>query len=103
MPDAILGTTTTIESLDGPVDLELRPGVQSGDVITVRGRGITPLRGTQRGDLRIGVHVVTPTRVDGRSRALIEEFAKKTKPPAPRLAHFQQGLFAKLRDRFRNG
>ncbi len=103
MPDAILGTTTTIESLDGPVDVELRPGVQSGDVITVRGRGITPLRGTQRGDLRIGVHVVTPTRVDGRSRTLIEEFAKKTKPPAPRLAHFQQGLFAKLRDRFRNG
>ena len=64
MPDAILGTTTTIESLDGPVDLELRPGVQGGDVLTIKGRGITPLRGTQRGDLRVGVHVVTPTRLD---------------------------------------
>src|SRR5690606_5787369 len=58
--DADLGTTTAIESPDGPVDVELRPGVQSGDVITIRGRGITPLRGTQRGDLRIGVHVGTP-------------------------------------------
>lgn len=101
MPDAILGTTTTIESLDGPVELELRPGVQSGDVLTIKGRGITPLRGSQRGDLRVGVHVVTPTRLDGRSRALIEEFARKTKSPSPALAEFRQGLFAKLRDRFR--
>ncbi|WP_438352863.1 molecular chaperone DnaJ [Microbacterium sp. CJ88] len=102
MPDAILGTTTTIESLDGPVDLEIRAGVQAGDVLTIKGRGITPLRGTQRGDLKVGVHVVTPTRLDAKERALIEDFAKKTKAPAPHLAEFHQGLFAKLRDRFRN-
>lgn len=103
MPDAILGTKTTIEALDGPVDLEVRPGVQAGDVLTIKGRGITPLRGNQRGDLRVGVHVVTPTRLDAKERALIEEFARKTKAPAPKLAEFQQGLFARLRDRFRNG
>lgn len=103
MPDAILGTSTTIQSLDGAVELEVRPGVQSGDVLTIKGRGITPLRGSQRGDLRVGVHVVTPTRLDAKERALIEEFAKRTKAPSPRLAEFHQGLFAKLRDRFRNG
>jgi len=101
MPDAILGTTTTIEALDGPVELEIKPGTQSSDVITIKGRGITPLRGNTRGDLRVGIHVVTPTRLDSKERALIEEFAKRTKAPAPRLAEFQQGLFAKLRDRFR--
>lgn len=103
MPDAILGTTTTIQSLDGPVELEVRPGVQGGDVLTIKGRGITPLRGSQRGDLRVGVHVVTPTRLDARERALIEEFAKRTRAPEPKLAEFHPGLFAKLRDRFRNG
>ena len=103
MTDAILGTTTTIESLDGAVPLEVRAGVQSGDVLTIKGRGITPLRGTQRGDLRVGVHVVTPTRLDARERQLIEQFAAKTKSPPPHLAEFHQGLFAKLRDRFRNG
>jgi molecular chaperone DnaJ len=103
MPDAILGAETTIQSLDGPVDLEIRPGVQSGDVLTIKGRGITPLRGAQRGDLRVGVHVITPTRLDGKERALIEDFKKRTKAPEPQLAQFHQGLFAKLRDRFRNG
>ena len=87
----------------GPVDLEVRPGVQSGDVLTIKGRGITPLRGNQRGDLRVGVHVVTPTKLDAKERGLIEEFAKRTKAPAPHLAEFHQGLFSKLRDRFRNG
>lgn len=103
MPDAILGTTTTISSLDGEVELEIRPGVQAGDILTIKGRGITPLRGSQRGDLRVGVHVVTPTRLDAKERALIEDFAKRTKAPEPKLAEFHQGLFSKLRDRFRNG
>ncbi|MEQ6898371.1 molecular chaperone DnaJ [Microbacterium sp. KR10-403] len=102
MPDAILGTTTTIESLDGTVELEVRPGVQSGDVLTIKNRGITALRGAGRGDLRVGVHVITPTRLDAKERALITDFKKKTKAPAPKLAEFQQGLFARLRDRFRN-
>lgn len=101
MSDAILGTTTTIESLDGPVDLEIRQGLQSGDVLTIKGRGVTPLRGTQRGDLRVGVQVLTPTKLDHKERQLIEDFAKRTKAPAPKLAEFHQGLFSKLRDRFR--
>lgn len=101
MPDAILGATTSIASLDGDVDLEVRAGVQSGDVLTIKGRGITPLRGGTRGDLKVGVQVVTPTKLDAKSRALIEDFAKKTKAPAPQLAQFHQGLFSKLRDRFR--
>ncbi|GAA3022303.1 molecular chaperone DnaJ [Microbacterium dextranolyticum] len=101
MPDAILGAHTTITSLDGDVDLEVRAGVQSGDVLTIKGRGITPLRGGTRGDLRVGVQVVTPTKLDARSRALIEDFAKKTKAPEPQLAQFHQGLFSKLRDKFR--
>ncbi|WP_159577482.1 molecular chaperone DnaJ [Microbacterium sp. 8M] len=101
MSDAILGTTTTIESLDGPVELEIRQGLQSGDVLTIKGRGITPLRGTQRGDLRVGVQVLTPTKLDHKQRQLIEDFAKRTKAPAPKLAEFHQGLFSKLRDRFR--
>lgn len=102
MSDAILGTQTSIDSLDGAVELEVRPGVQSGDVLTIKERGITPLRGNRRGDLRVGVQVVTPTKLDARSRALVEELAARTKAPSPQLAHFQQGLFSKLRDRFRS-
>ena len=64
----------------------MRAGVQSGDVLTIGGRGVTPLRGSQRGDLRVGVQVVTPTKLDSAQRKLIEDFAKKAKAPGPQLA-----------------
>jgi molecular chaperone DnaJ len=101
MTDAILGTSATVPALDGDVAVELKPGVQSGEVITVKDRGVTRLRGSGRGDLRIGVQVVTPTKLDHKERELIEQFAARHKAPAPALSQFQQGLFAKLRDRFR--
>jgi molecular chaperone DnaJ len=48
----------------------------------------------------VGVQVVTPTKLDRKERELIEQFAKHHKAETPTLARFQQGLFAKLRDRF---
>ncbi len=102
MTDAVLGTNATIDALDGPVTVEVKPGTQSAEVITVRDRGVTHLRGSGRGDLRIGVQVVTPTRLDAKQQELIRQFASARRPVPPMLAHFQQGLFQKLRDRFLN-
>ena len=102
MTDAILGTTTSIDGLDGAVDLEVRPGVQSGDELKIAGRGITGLRSKSRGDLRVAVRVVTPTKLDAKQRALIEEFATRGKPDGPKLSEHSPGLFSKLRDKFRH-
>jgi len=100
MTDAILGTTATLKGLDGEVAIEIKPGTQSAEIITVKDRGITRLRGNGRGDLKIGVQVVTPTKLNAKEQALITQLAAARKQPAPHFAHFQQGLFAKLRDRF---
>ncbi|MBT2503942.1 molecular chaperone DnaJ [Curtobacterium sp. ISL-83] len=102
MADAILGTKTTIDGLDGPVELEVRPGVQSADVLVIKDRGVTKLRGSGRGDLRVGVQVVTPTKLSHKERQLVEQFAKSHKAAKPELARFQQGMFGKIRDRFFN-
>ncbi|AMB58669.1 molecular chaperone DnaJ [Microterricola viridarii] len=100
MTDAILGTSTTLHALDGDVELELKPGTQSAEVITIKDRGVGKLRGTGRGDLRIGIQVVTPSKLNGKERDLIEQFSKMHKHPEPSLSQFHQGFFAKLRDKF---
>ena len=102
MTDAILGTTTTLKTLDGEVTLEIKPGTQSAEVITIRDRGVTRLRGAGRGDLKIGIQVTTPMKLNHREHELVMQFAKSRKNQAPNLTHFQQGLFQKLRDRFLN-
>jgi len=102
MTDAILGTRAVFESLDGPVEVEIKPGTQSAEVITVKDRGITHLRGSGRGDLKVGVQVLTPTKLNGKAKDLIQELARVQNAVPPHLSQFQQGLFQKLRDRFLN-
>ena len=102
MTDAILGTESVLKTLDGDVTLEIKPGTQSAEVITVKERGITRLRGVGRGDLKVGVQVVTPSKLNHKEQELIKQFAATYKAQQPSLTHFQQGLFQKLRDRFLN-
>jgi molecular chaperone DnaJ len=102
MTDAILGTEITLPTLDGEVSLEVKPGVQSAEVLTVKDRGITRLRGSGRGDLRVGIQVVTPAKLSHKEQDLVRQLAKSRKHQPPEFSHFQQGIFAKLRDRFLN-
>lgn len=100
MTDAILGTQASLAALDGEVIVEIKPGTQSAEVITIKDRGVTRLRGNGRGDLKIGVQVVTPTKLNGKEQELIRQLAAARKTQPPHFAHFQQGLFTKLRERF---
>lgn len=102
MTDAILGKTVTIPCLDGDVSLEIKPGTQGSEILTVKDRGITRLRGSGRGDLKVGVHVLTPTKLNSKEKELIHKFAQGRKQSEPQLAQFHQGMFSKLRDRFFN-
>lgn len=100
MTDAILGAEATVVGLDGEVKFEVPQGAQSGDLITVRGRGIQGLHSTNRGDLKIAVQVETPSKLSSREKDLVRQIAALRKDPAPSLGEFQQGFFGKIRDRF---
>ena len=102
MTDAILGTRTVLKTLDGEVAVDIKPGTQSAEVITIKDRGVTRLRGNGRGDLKIGVQVTTPRKLSHKEQELIKQFAGSHRSAPPTLTHFQQGLFQKLRDRFLN-
>jgi molecular chaperone DnaJ len=71
---AALGTTVAVETLEGPYDIEVRPGTQPGEVIVLRGRGIPVLGGRGRGDHRIVVGVMLPRKLTDEQRALLEQF-----------------------------
>jgi len=73
---AALGATIRVPSLEGELELTIPAGTQGGSTIRMRGRGMPSVRGSQRGDHHVTVHVVTPTRLAKRQRELLEEFAK---------------------------
>ena len=75
-PQAVLGAKIHVASLEGPVELTIGPGTQSGSVYRLRGRGMPHVRGTGRGDQLVTVHVVVPTKLSRRERELLEDFAR---------------------------
>jgi molecular chaperone DnaJ len=99
MVDAIRGTTVMLEALDGEISCEVKPGAQSGDIITIKSRGLGHLRGSGRGDVNIAIQVTTPTKLSSKEKAAIEQFAQLRKPVKPQLTAHGQGIFSKLRDR----
>jgi molecular chaperone DnaJ len=75
-PLAALGTTIEVPSLEGPLQLGIPPGTQSGTTLRLRGHGMPSVRGSQRGDHHVTVHVVVPTKLNKRQRELLEDYAR---------------------------
>ncbi len=92
-PQAALGTTLTLKTLDGDVELEVPAGTESGDVLRVRGRGMPFLRGSGRGDILVQMRVATPKKLGGRARELLEELAEELGTEV----HEKKGFFDRLR------
>jgi molecular chaperone DnaJ len=80
-PAAALGTRLEVPTVDGPVEVELPPGTQPGQTLTLKGRGMPVLRRPgRRGNLRVVVNVVVPRRLDREQRELMERLAATMGP-----------------------
>jgi molecular chaperone DnaJ len=102
MVAAALGATLQVETLDGPADIDIRPGTQSGQAIPLYAQGTAHLNSSGRGDLVIHVTVETPSKLEPEQENLLRELAKlrgEESPPG-RFAPGQQGFFSRIRDAF---
>jgi len=71
--DAALGTTKPVETLDGELEVKIPSGVQSGEEIRLKARGVPHLRGSGRGDHYVRVTVKTPKHLSRKAKQLLEE------------------------------
>jgi molecular chaperone DnaJ len=102
MVAAALGATLQVETLDGPADVDIRPGTQSGQAIPLYNLGSAHLNAHGRGDLLIHVTVETPTKLEPDQENLMRELARLRGEEAPpgKFAPGGQGFFSRLRDAF---
>ncbi len=70
---ATLGGSVPLLTLDGEVQLKIPSGTQSGTLIKLEGKGVPYVRSKQRGDLLVTVKVITPERLNKKSRQIIRE------------------------------
>ena len=102
MTAAALGTVATVETFDGPQEIDVKPGTHAGSTVTLRGLGVGKLQRAGRGSLHVHLDILTPSDLTDEQSELMrrlavlrgEEFAEA------RLAPIGGGVFARLKDAF---
>ena len=76
--EAALGARVPVPTLDGSVEMTIRPGTQAGQRMRLRGQGLNR-RGGGRGDLYVKIKIVNPLKLTPEERALYERLATESK------------------------
>jgi molecular chaperone DnaJ len=86
--DAALGTTVSVTMLDdSKLEVELPPGTQPGDVISLKGKGVPRIDGRGRGTLHVQVEVEVPRTLSARAKTLLAELEQELKPRSGKRAN----------------
>lgn len=98
MVTAALGGEVEIPTIDGNrVKLTIPEGTQSNDKFRLKGKGMSKLKSTQRGDLYVHAQVETPVKLSKKQIELLKEFdgmcEGKSSPKS-------EGFFKKVKDLF---
>jgi molecular chaperone DnaJ len=96
MTIAALGGEIEVPTLEEPELIEVAPGTQSGEVVTLRGHGMPRVRRGGRGELVALLKVETPVDLDAEQADLLRSFAELRGEPAG-----AKGFFDKLKQAFR--
>jgi molecular chaperone DnaJ len=75
-PQAALGASLDIPTLEGHETIEIPSGTQPGDLFRLRGRGMPDVRGRGRGDLVVQVHIEVPKDLSPEHQQLLRELAR---------------------------
>ncbi|MDR1375840.1 MAG: molecular chaperone DnaJ [Holosporaceae bacterium] len=91
---AALGGEVEVPTIEGKkAVVKIPAGTQSGQILKLRGRGMSIIRNSLRGDMLVHAIVETPVNLTENQKKLLQEFAKEdhTQPKT-------EGFFAKVRE-----
>ena len=99
IPDATLGTTVEIPTVDGKVKIKVEQGTQPGKILRLRGKGIPELNGYGKGDLLVTVNVWIPKDISKEERSILEKL-NSSKNFQPQPTQEDKSFFQKVRNLF---
>ena len=95
MTTAILGGSIEVPTIDGSrVKVTIPEGTQGGHRFRVKGKGMSVLRSSHRGDMYLHAEIETPTRLSKKQRDLLKEFDKDDAGTSPQSDKF----FSKMKE-----
>ena len=100
-----LGGEIQVPTLDGPENVKVAEGTQTGTTLRLRGKGMPDVGGRDKGDLFATVQVRTPKKLTREQRQLLDQLAKvlpkEEFEPRPRQEEQdERNLFDRVKDMF---
>lgn len=94
---AALGGKMEVPTLKGPTVIKIPAGTQHDKVMRIRGLGVPSLKGHQPGDHLFRIKIAIPTKLNGKQKELLTEFAKES---GMTLDQDEEGFFDKMKTFF---
>jgi molecular chaperone DnaJ len=98
-PDAVLGTTIEIPTVDGKAKVKIPAGTQGGKVFRLRGKGLPSVEYHGVGDLLVNINIWTPQNLSKEEADIMEKF-KKSANFDPKPTSKDKSFFDRMRDYF---
>ena len=95
-PEAVLGETVEIPTIEGKVKVKIEAGTQPGKILRLRGKGLPDVNGYGKGDLLAKVNVWIPKNLSKDEKKLVEKMkeAEGFKPGSGD----KKSIFSKMKD-----
>ncbi len=98
-PDAALGTSIDVPTVDGKARIKLPAGTQGGKVLRLKGKGLPDVNGYGKGDLLINVNIWTPRSLSHEEKKTLEDL-KSSPNFKPNPTSKDKSYFARMREFF---
>ncbi len=96
VPQAALGDSVEVPTVDGRVKVKIEPGTQPGKVLRLRNKGLPSVNSYGTGDLLINISVYIPEKLTETEKSKIKELANAENfQPSPSI---KDRIFNKFRD-----
>lgn len=76
LSDALLGAEIDIQTLDGLSKLKIPEGVNTGDILQIKGKGV-PEQGKSRGDILVHIKVAMPKKLSKSAKDAIQKLREE--------------------------
>jgi len=99
IPDAALGASVEVPTIDGKAKIKIEPGTQSGKLLRLKGKGIPEVNSYHRGDQIIHVNIWTPKALNNEERALLEKL-RESPNFKPQPGKHDKSFFDRMKEYF---
>jgi len=99
IPEAALGTTIEVPTLEGRAKVKIEPGTQSGKILRLKSKGLPTINAYGRGDLLVSIIVWVPRSLSKSEKDLMESLlGSENFRPNPNSK--DRGFFERMKEYF---